>query len=463
MMNDASARLDFTRKTISKDIPRFHAHNPLRSTFSFRQDPVRFLSELVSHYGDIVHFNLLTIPLIVINHPEYIKRILLDNYANYDRDVLLYRIVKPVLRNGLLTNIGGESWLRQRRLIQPAFHRQRIAGLGTLITDITIGMLKGWEESMNQDHIVDIADEMGYLTLQIVMKSFFSADADDETKILKDAFITSRNILGDFARFPFPPLNVPTPSHLRLKSAIRTMDRVLSVIIQQHIQQMGDMGDVLSMLLQTVDDGTGQGMSMQQLHEEILNLMIGAYDTTSNALTFACYLLSQRAEVEQKLHEELDRVLAGRIPTVDDFPRLPYLKMVIDETLRMYPPGWQAMRRARENDEIGGYFIPANATVFWNLYTLHRHPEFWQDAEIFDPERFSPENVAKRPRYAYMPFAYGPRMCIGNTLALTEIHLALATMVQRYRFVSIPGYHMRPAAVITLRPENGLPMKLAPR
>lgn len=448
---------------VLKTIPRVRTRNPLSSTIAFRQDPVQFLSSLVSEYGDIVRFNLLAIPLVVINHPAHIKRVLLDNYANYDRDVLLYRIVRPVLRNGLLTNIGGESWLHQRRLIQPAFHRQYIATLGTLITDVVQGLMRDWEQKTRQGQCLDVSEEMGHLTLRVIFASLFSRDAGENADILEHAMKVARDTLGAFARFPFPPLDVPTPSHLRLRSAIKTLHKVIAGLVQRRLQEKGETRDILSMLLQTVDEESGKGMDLRQLCDEIINLMVGAYDTTSNALPFAWYLLSQHPDVEQRLHAELDTVLKGRTPVIEDLPKLPYMKMVVDETLRIYAPGWQAMRRARAKDEIDGYEIPASTIIFWNLYTLHRHPAFWENPEQFDPERFSPENVAKRSRYAYMPFGYGPRQCIGNILALTEIQLALATIAQHYRLVLAPGYHMRPIAVITLRPAGGLPIYLEPR
>ncbi len=445
-------------RTIIKTVPRVRTRNPLSSTLAFQQDPVQFLSTLVSEYGDIARFDLLGIPLVVINHPDHIKRVLLDNYANYDRDVLLYRIVRPVLRNGLLTNIGGESWLHQRRLIQPAFHRHYIATLGTLMTDLVLDMAQDWEKKAEQDQPLNVAQEMEHLTMRVIFTSLFSTDIGEKEDILEHSMNVARDALGAFARFPFPPLSVPTPSHLRLRSAIKTMNKVITDLIQQRIQKKGDTRDILSMLLQTIDEESGKGMDLQQLRDEIINLIVGAYETTSSALAFAWYLLSQHPDVEQRLHEELDTVLKGRTPTVDDLPNLPYMRMVVDETLRIYPAGWQAMRRARANDEINGYAIPANTIVFWSLYTMHRHPAFWENPEQFDPERFSPENVAKRPRSAYMPFGYGPRLCIGNYLALAEMQLTLATIAQRYRLVIAPGYQMKPVAVVTLHPKGGLPM-----
>jgi cytochrome P450 len=446
-----------------KTIPSVRTRNPLGSTFAFQRDPLDFLSTIVHQYGDIVQFRLLTTPMIVINHPDYFERVLVGNNQNYDKDAFLFRVVRPVIKNGLIGNPGGESWFRQRRLMQPAFHRESIANFGKNMTSKTLEMLQRWEKK-NQGQIINVTDEIGYLVLQIVNKSLFSIDVGDKARIFEQAFTEANSILGAFARFPFPPLSVPTPSHRRLWAAIRNMNEFVSLVIQQHQQSKENYCDLLSMLMHAVDEETGQGMSIEQLHDEVLNIAVGSYETTTNTLSWVWYLLAQHPDVEQQLHAELDTVLAGRVPTINDLPNLPYVRMVIDETLRLYSPAWQTMRRAREEDEIDGYRIPANAIIFLNQHTLHRHPAFWDEPERFDPKRFSPEQVAKRPRYAYIPFNAGPRTCIGNNFALTEIQLVLATIAQHYRLV-LPSGHppVEKLALITLHPKNGVRMRLEHR
>ncbi len=445
-----------------KTIPRVRAPYPLSNTFAFRDDPLRFLSKAIADYGDIFQFRLLHVPMVVINHPDYIKHVLVDNQANYDKDVFLFHVVRPVLRNGLIANVGGESWLRQRRLTQPAFHRQRIALLGTLMTDTICEKLEQWERDAESGRALNVTEEMGHLTLQIVIKSLFGAEIMDRASVFEQAFTEANNILGGFVRFPFPPLRAPTPSRQRLWKAIGEMNDIVYGIIRRR-QDGEDTGDLLSLLMRTVDEETGEGMDVQQLHDEILNVLVGGYETTTNTISWIWYLLAQHPEIEKRVHEELDRVLAGRIPTVDDIPQLTYTRMVIDEALRFYPPAWQLMRRAREDDVIAGYHVPANTTFFWTQYTIHRHLDFWENPDRFDPERFSPENVAKRSRFAYIPFSYGPRICIGNNFALTEIHLVLATIAQRYRLVCLPGPAVKTVALITLRPSDTIFMRLEPR
>ena len=447
-----------------KPVPQVRTRNPLGSTLAFRRDPLAFLSNIVQEYGDIVQFRILSYPIIVINHPSYYKHVYVDNHSNYDKDVYLFKIVRPVLRGGLIGNVGGEGWLRQRRLMQPAFHHQRIAILGQIMTGKTLDMLDRWSRRQDQSTPLDITHEMGYMALQIVTKSLFSIDAGDRANIFEQAFAAAHEVLGKFARFPFPPLSVPTPSHLRLKKAIKNMDAYVSVVIHERLRNQKDYGDLLSMLMQTVDEETGEGMNTEQLHHEVLNIMIGAFETTTNALSWAWYLLAQHPEVEQRFHAEIDSVLQGRIPTVEDLPRLVYTRRIVDETLRLYSPAWQTMRRAKGEDEIGGYHIPANSTIFLNQHTAHRHPAFWEDPDRFDPDRFLPDRVAERPKFSYFPFGGGPRVCIGNSFALTEIQLALALIGQRYRLVwPEEQAPVKKLALITLHPQGGVRLRPEPR
>ncbi|MFB2772739.1 cytochrome P450 [Pelatocladus sp. BLCC-F211] len=464
-MSSTDVRTSFTNRSSGlKTIPSVHTYNPLGSTLAFQRDPLGFLSRIVHQYGDIVQFRLLTIPMIVINHPEYFKRVLVDNNQNYDKDAFLFKVVRPVLRNGLIGNPGGESWLRQRRLMQPAFHRQSIAKFAENMTSKTLEMLQRWKQKVAQGRVINVTDEMGNLALQIVNKSLFSVDVGDKVRIFEQAFTEANTILGAFARFPFPPLSVPTLSHRQLRAAIRSLDEFVSLVIHQRLQSKENYDDLLSMLMHAVDEETGEGMSIEQLHHEVLNIMVGAYETTTNTLSWIWYLLAQHHDVEQRLHTELDTVLAGRVPTIDDIPHLPYTRMIIDETLRLYSPAWQTMRRAREEDKINGYYIPAHAIIFLNHHTLHRHPNFWDDPERFAPERFSPEQIAKRPRYTYIPFSSGPRTCIGNNFALTEIQLILSTIAQHYRLVLLSGYPpVEKLALISLHPKNGVRVRLEHR
>lgn len=449
------------QRATSEALPRLRTHF-LSSTLSLQQNPLGFLGDLVRQYGDIAQFRLLHMPIIVLNHPDYVKRVLLENHANYDKDVFVFHLLRPMMRDGLVTNVGGEPWLRQRRLVQPAFHRSRVAALGRLITDLVFAFLQQWEEtSVAQGQPFDVALEMTHLTLQIISKALFDIDISEKTSEFGKAFAEANRILTSFARFPFPPLNFPTPAHIRLWAAIKRMDNIALTVIQQR-RQSGDVGDLLSMMIAAGGDA-GESMSDPQLRDEVMTLLLAGHETSANAISWAWYLLGMHREVEERLYAELTSVLAGRTPTPEDLPQLPYLQMIVQESLRLYPPTWQLMRRAREEDVIGGYTIPARSTLFWSQYWLHRHPDFWPDPERFDPERFTAEQVARRHRYAYMPFGIGPRMCIGQSLALTEIQLVLATIAQRYRLVLVSGHQVEALATLALRPKNGVLVNLVRR
>lgn len=424
-----------------------------------RRDPWGLFFKLTQEYGDIVRFQLFGWPFYLITHPDHIRYILQENYLQYDKDVFDYQLLKHFLGNGLLTN-EGDSWLRQRRLMQPAFHRQRIAALGKLMTETTLAHMQSWEAFVQGNTPFDMTVEMMRLTLHIVCKALFSVDVTDEADTIGSAFSVVNRHLAQHSSSPLLPLSLPTPGNLRFRSAVRALDDVVYEIIRQHREHSSTADDLLSMLLQARDAETGEGMNDQQLRDEVITLLLAGHETTANALSWTWYLLSQHPEVEQQLHNELEEVLAGRLPTSEDLPRLSYTHMVIQEAIRLYPPSWIISRNAVAEDSIGGYAIPARAPILLLPYVTHRHPAFWQDPERFDPTRFAPEQIATRPRYAYVPFGGGPRQCIGNTFALTEAQLILATVAQQYRAILVPGQKVSPEPLITLRPRNGLLMRL---
>jgi cytochrome P450 len=444
----------------AKCIPALASMSRLRE---LQSDRLQFFSTLTQEFGDIVQVKLFFWPVIIINHPDYIKHVLQENHRNYNKNVPIFNLFRPILGNGLVTNYGGENWLRQRRLMQPAFHRQRTAAMGEMITHSTQTMLTHWDDVAQTHKPLDVAQEMMHLTLDIVGRTLFSMDINANANTFGAAFEDANAFLLQYFNRPFPPLSVPTPGNRRFKHDLKTLDKVVYDILRQRRESGVDNGDLLSMLMQATDEETGQGMSDQQLRDEVMTLLIAGHETVANALAWAWYLISQHPDVEQRLHSELDQVLGGRTPTLDDLAKLSYTRMVFEESMRLYPPVWIIMRKSIQDDTLGDYYLPANTFVAWSTYTLHRHPDFWERPEEFYPEHFSAENVAQRPHHAYLPFSHGPRICIGNVFAMTEAQLILATVAQRYRLSLVPGHPIEPQPLMTLRPRYGVLMNLQQR
>lgn len=450
-----------------KDIPTIRRRDKLGGTLAYRRDQLFFLGQGIERYGDIFRFRPMGIPIVLVNHPDYIQHILVDCGENYDKDVFLFKIVRPILRKGLIGNADIELWRRQRRMMAPHFTPKTVSSFVSNMTDEAVQMLARWDSRQDPGAALDITDEFGQLALRIVNRSLFSADVGKTAQDFERAAYTANSILGAFFRFPFPPLQVPTVSHLRLRRAMNQMDKFVSDFIALRLK--GNSGDdestdLLTLLLNSVDEEDGQGMSLEQLHDEVLNICIGGYETTTNTLSWALYLISRHPAVEAKFHAEVDRVLDGRIPAFDDLPRLTYTRMILDEALRIYSPAYQFMRRARTDDVVGGYRMPANTNVLINSYLLHRHPDFWDEPESFRPERFTPEQVNARPKHAYVPFGSGSRICIGKHFAHAELTLVLATIGRYHRLVALPGNpEVQPEALITLHPKGGIHLRLEHR
>ena len=432
------------------------------STSSIQRDPLGFNMSMFQRYGNVVAIHFLIWPTYMIFHPHDVKHVLQENHRNYSKDTFLIHFLRPLLGRGLFSN-DGESWLHQRRLMQPAFHRKQLATFGRLMTVATESMLERWQNAGASKQSIDVAEEMMRLTLRIVGQALFSIDLSDETDTVGQAFTALMTPLMNYIYHPVPPLGFPTPRNRRIQHYIRTLDEVVQVIITEHRRLGAEKDDLLSTLLVARDEETGEGMNDRQVRDEVMTLLLAGHETTSNALSWAWYLLSQHPDVESCLHAELEQVLGGRTPTVEDLPRLTYTRMVLEETLRLYPPAVGFNRKAMADDEVGGYFVPAGTLIWLSPYMTHRHPDFWENPEVFDPERFSPERSTGRLHFAHFPFGGGPRQCIGNYFAMMETQLVLATIAQRYRLRMVPGHQVEPQALLTLRPRGGLPMTLYER
>jgi cytochrome P450 len=453
-----------TTKPEARPVPRAGRVAQLDASIWLRRDQIGFLRHALGRYGDIFSLRVLGMPLIMVNHPDYVQRVLVDNHANYDKDSLLYRVVRPVLRDGLIGAVGGDSWHRQRRLMQPSFHRPNVAVFASNMTDETDTMLDRWDRSVDDDGVVDFTAELGHLALRIVTRTLFGADVGESTEAIEADFTVANQIMGAFFRFPFPPLSWPTPSHRRLRALIGNLDAFIDELVRQRADRTESRHDLLSVLGAAVDQDTGYRMTAEQLHHEVLNIMVGGYETTTHTLGWMFYQVARNPEVLQRIQEEADAVLGGRPPTFDDLLSLPYSRRVVDETLRMNSAAWQTMRHAIDDDVIGGHHIPAGSGIYINILTLHRHPEYWPDPDTFDPDRFLPAAIAGRPRNSYLPFGLGPRNCIGKHFALTELHLVLVMILQRYDLrlpAGVTTIPMQP--MVTLRPKGGVHMHVRRR
>ncbi|MFE0457857.1 cytochrome P450 [Kitasatospora sp. NPDC058965] len=450
-----------------KEIPLVRPRDGIGGTLAFKRDQLAFLAGGLARHGDIFRFRPLGLPMVMVNHPDYIRQILVDKGEQYDKNAAIFKVVRPVLRNGLIANPDMALWRRQRRMMAPHFTPRAVGSFTRNMTDESVLMLQRWERDYPEGATIDVTDEIGQLALRIVNRSLFSAEVGEVAQAFERAFGVANSVLGAFFRFPFPPLSVPTPSHRRLRRAIDDMDSFVSGFIRERLSggtPPGQDVDLLSLLLHSVDEEDGKGMDLEQLHHEVLNICIGAYETTTNTLSWTFYLLARHPEIEERLHAELDQVLGGRVPTFEDLPKLAYTRMVVEEALRIYSPAYQFMRRAVVEDEIGGYRMPAGSNVLVNSYFLHRHPEFWHEPERFDPERFSPEEAAKRPKHAYVPFGSGHRVCIGKHFAMSELVLVLATVARSHRLVMPAGApEVLPEALITLHPKGGVHLQLEHR
>jgi cytochrome P450 len=424
-----------------------------------RRDPLNFDRAMFCRYGNVVAIRFLVWPEFLIFHPTDVKRVLQEHHRQYSKDTYLFKYLRPVVGLGLFTN-DGQSWLQQRRLMQPTFHRQHLTTFAMMMTGATTDLLASWHTAARQERALDVAEEMRRLTLRVVGQALFNVDLTDEADTVSQAFAGLLRPLSDFIFNPIP-LGIPTPRNRRILRAIQALDSVVQGIITARRQ--AGQNDLLTMLLAARDAETGAGMSDQQLRDEVMTLLLAGHETTANLLTWTWYLLAQHPEAERRLHDELTRELGGRLPTVEDLPRLAYTTMVLEESLRLYPPAVGFNRKALAEDELGGYRVPANTLVWMSPHVTHRHPEFWDDPDAFDPERFTPERVAARPHFAYFPFGGGPRQCIGNNFAMMEAQLVLATIAQRYQLRLAPGRPVVPQVLLAMRPRDGLVMTLHDR
>ncbi|HYE16418.1 MAG TPA: cytochrome P450 [Pyrinomonadaceae bacterium] len=427
---------------------------------AFRRDPLAFLGRTAREHGDVSQFRVGPQQFFLLNHPDLIRDVLVTHNERFHKGRALQR-AKRLLGEGLLTS-EGEFHRRQRRLAQPAFHRQRVNSYARVMVEHAARASARWRDREE----LDISEEMMRLTLSIVGKTLFDADVESDADEVGEA-LTDVMELFNYLVLPYSELleKLPLPASRRFRRARARLDAVIYRIIEERRRSGADRGDLLSTLLLAVDEEGGGGrMTNEQLRDEVMTLFLAGHETTANALTWAWHLLAQNPEAETRLHEELDSVLGGREPTAEDVPSLPFTERVVAETMRLYPPAWAIGRLAIEDHEAGGYLVPRGALVLVSQYVTHRDARFFPDPERFDPDRFTPEAKAERPQFAYFPFGGGPRRCIGEGFAWMEATLLLAALAGRWRVRLLPGRTVRTQPLITLRPgKGGVPVRLERR
>ncbi len=425
----------------------------LRFGLHVTKDPLGVMLGWFQTYGDMVHLQFGDANHVyLLTNPDHIHEVLVEKADQFHKAAKYkdeQRGLARLLGNGLITS-DGDYWRQQRKLMQPAFHARRIEGYGVVMVNYTLQMLDSWRDGS----ILDVADEMMHLTLAIVARTILDTELAGDAEQIAEAVSVFQNLAFGVDIFP---LWLPTPAHIRQSSVEKTMNHIISRLITERRASAGDRGDLLSMMLLTIDE-EGNGMTDRQIKDEMVTLFLAGHETTANALNWTWYLLAQHPDIEAKLHSELDAVLRGNLPTFADLKRLPYTEMVIKEAMRLYPPVWSMSRQAIADVEIGGYLIAKGSEVNIITYATHHDAKWWDEPERFLPERFSPEREKQFPKLAYLPFSSGPRVCIGNNFAMVEAQLILATIAQRYRLALAEGYNMQPEALITLRPRHGLPM-----
>jgi len=429
---------------------------PFRYLRILQRDPIPFFQKLADDYGDASQFHVGPQQIFFFNHPDLIRELLVTQHRSFHKSRVLQRS-KIIFGEGLLTS-EEELHKRQRRLVQPAFHRERIARYAEVMIERAAKL--EWSDG----EVLDVHHEMMRLTLSVVAKTLFDADVDEEADeigvaltSLVDLFPTLMNPMANLLR------KLPLPQTIRFRRSLERLDRTVYGIIDERRKSGEDRGDLLSMLLLAVDEeGDGGGMTDQQLRDEAMTLFLAGHETTANALAWTWYLLAQNPAAEELMGYELEAVLGDRTPTPADYARLPYTEMVVAESMRLFPPAWAVSRLAIEDTMIGEWLVPRGAVVVAAQAVTHRDARWWPDPSRFDPLRFTPEAKAARPKLAYFPFGAGPRICIGEGFAWMEAVLIVATIAQRYR-LSLVTNDVTPQASITLRPKGGMRMRVGRR
>jgi cytochrome P450 len=443
---------------VSKDTRVVRGYPVIGAVVDVLRDAPGFCTRVArEHPGEIVGIRLGPVTIYLVTHPDHVEHVLHDEWRSFGKGGM-WKAVRQIMGNGLATSEGA-FWLRQRRMMQPLFNTRHLAGLTDLMVDVIDREVT--RLCARGPAIVDMEQEMSGMTQRVILETMLGQGIDRrETDRLGAQLRSAFEELNLRVFLYFLPEGLPLPGERRFRAAIAALDEGMLRLVRTRRETGATRSDLLSLLLEARDEDTGEGMNDRQLRDELVTMFIAGQDTTANTMTWLWYVLDRHPEVERRLRAEVADVLGDRRPTFEDLARLEYTKQVVQETMRVYPPAWMFPRFADQEAIICGHRIPARSPMLLSPFVSHRDPVFWPEPEVFDPERFTPEQSAKRPRYAYYPFGGGPRQCIGNHFAMMEAQLITAMMAQRVRPRLALGHRVVPAAVSTLKPRYGMKMTL---
>lgn len=455
-----SPALALTRPTTA---PRLRSSQIMGHMREMGQDPLHLFLRMQREVGDLGVLRLGPVDIWLAQHPDAVEHVLVRNAGNYRKDTRGYDLLSDILGNGLVT-AEGETWKRQRRIVNPAFHKRCLQGFTSEMITSAESLSERWMALTAEGPAeIDLSHHMMEVTLEIACRSFFSSDMKEETEIVGRSVNTAMHRFAEQLAKPFTTSRrLPTPANLKLWRALRELDEVVYRIVARRRADPDPRPDLLSMLLDANDD-EGGGMSDTELRDQLITMLAAGHETTGNALNWTLHLLSLHPNWARQVAEELDGVLGGRTPEMQDIPKLALTSRVLDESMRLLPPVWVVGRKTAEPDQLGGFDVPARTYVYLTPYGTHRHPDFWTHPEAFDPDRFLPERSKNRHKYAYFPFSAGSRKCIGDRFARLEAMIVLARVLQDVTVEAVSGVRIEMEPSVTLRPKHELRMRIRRR
>lgn len=425
-------------------------------------DPLEFLTRCQRQCGDVARIRLGWQTIHLLSHPEHIGAVFANREGHYRKRRVEFRALGVLIGRGLLTT-DGDLWKGQRKMMQPLFTWQALARYGPDMTSLTAKLVDRWRPLAKAGTAVDVAAGMTDLTLAVVAKTLLGTDFNETTRELKEAIVFGIEYADSFDSLITLPPWVPTPRNRRFAQAKGLLDSVVYGMIDRRRQRLDEGHDLLSVLVRATDEDTGVGMTNEMLRDQVMTIFLAGHETTAQSLSWLLYLLGQHPEIQEAVRAEVDRVLGGRTPTFDDLANMEFTKQTIQESMRLYPAVWAMGREVVKTHEVGGFQLDAGTEVFFSQWVMHRHPDWWDEPEKFDPDRFSSARSVGRSLGTYFPFGGGNRVCIGQTFAMTEMQLIVPMLLQAFRFELVPDQRVMPKTSITLRPANGILMRLVER